>query len=61
MYITGFGKEYFYGSNDVWNYVMDNASSRSYIAHHDQSGLSCPNHKEKMRENDNIHNIIFTT
>ena len=59
--ITGFKIKDFRGSNALWNYVMDNASLRSYIAHHDQSGLSHPNHKEKMGENDNIHNIIFTT
>jgi hypothetical protein len=35
---------------------MVNASLRSYIVHHDQSGLSRPNHKEKRGENDNIHN-----
>jgi hypothetical protein len=28
----------------LWNYVVDNASLRSYIVHHDQSGLSRPNH-----------------
>jgi hypothetical protein len=50
----------FHGSNALWNYVMANASLRSYINHHDQSGLSRPNLKGKW-ENDNIHNIIFTT
>jgi hypothetical protein len=35
----------FHGSNTLWNYVMANASLRSYINHHDQSGLSRPNHK----------------
>ena len=39
----------------LWDYAMVNASLRSYIAHHDQSGLSRPNHKEKRGENDNIH------
>jgi hypothetical protein len=38
---------------------MVNASLRSHIIHHDQSGLSRPNHKGKRGENDNIHNIIF--
>ena len=38
---------------------MVNASLRSYIIHHDQSGLSCPNHKEKGRENDNIHKYVI--
>jgi hypothetical protein len=37
---------------------MVNASLRSYIIHHDQSGLSRPNHKEKGRENDNIHKCV---
>jgi hypothetical protein len=32
----------FYGSNTLWNYVMVNASLRSYIIHRDQSGLSRP-------------------
>jgi hypothetical protein len=31
----------------LWNYVVVKASSRSYIVHHDQSGLSRPNHKGK--------------
>jgi predicted GIY-YIG superfamily endonuclease len=30
----------FHGSNALWNYVMANASLRSYINHRDQSGLS---------------------
>ena len=34
----------FYGSNALWNYVVVNASLRSYIIHQDQSGLSRPNH-----------------
>ena len=42
----------------LWDYVMVNASLRSYIAHHDQSGLSRPNLKEKRGENDNIHNVV---
>jgi hypothetical protein len=37
----------FHGSNALWNYVMAKASLRSYINHHDQSGLSRPNHKGK--------------
>jgi hypothetical protein len=37
---------------------MVNASLRSYIIHHDQSGLSRPNHKEKGGENDNIHKYV---
>jgi hypothetical protein len=50
----------FHGSNALWNYVMVKASLRSYIVHHDQSGLSRPNHKGK-EENDNIHNMIRAT
>jgi hypothetical protein len=37
----------FYGSNALWNYMLVKASLRSYIVHHDQSGLSRPNHKGK--------------
>jgi hypothetical protein len=41
----------FHGSNALWNYVVVKASLRSYIVHHDQSGLSRPNHKrEKGRK-----------
>ena len=29
----------------LWNYMVVKASLRSYIVHHDQSGLSRPNHK----------------
>jgi hypothetical protein len=36
-------------SNALWNYVVVNASLRSYIIHHDQSGLSRPNHKGEKR------------
>ena len=35
------------GSNALWNYVVVNASLRSYIIRHYQSGLSCPNTREK--------------
>jgi hypothetical protein len=45
----------------LWDYVVVNASLRSYIIHHDQSGLSRTNHKGKRGENDNIHNIIRAT
>jgi hypothetical protein len=48
----------FHGSNTLWNYVMINASLRSHIVHHDQSGSSRPYHKENGEEN---NNIIFTT
>ena len=37
----------FYGSNALWNYVVVNASLRSYIIHHDQLGLSRAFHKGK--------------
>jgi hypothetical protein len=37
----------FCGSNALWNYVVVNASLRSHIIHHNQSGLSRPNHKGK--------------
>ena len=57
MKITEFKSKDFRGSNVLWNYVVVNASLRSYIIHHDQSGLSCPNHKG-IRD---IHNVIFTT
>ena len=49
----------FYGSNALWNYVMDNASLRSHIIHHDQSGLSRPFYKKgKMGEKINNHNVV---
>ena len=60
MKITGFEIKGFRGSNALWNYVMDNASLRSYIAHHDQSGLSRPNHKEQMGENNKVRNNGFS-
>ena len=47
----------FRGSNALWNYVVINVSLRSYIIHHDQSGLSRPNHKGKKGEI-NIHNVV---
>jgi hypothetical protein len=41
---------------------MVSASLRSYIVHHDQSGLSRPNHKEKMGKRQysqyNIYNVV---
>ena len=59
MKMTGFNKKCFCGFNVLWNYVMVNASLRSHIIHHDQSGLSRPNHKEKRGENDNIHKYVI--
>ena len=41
----------------LWNYMVVKASLRSHIIHHDQSGLSRPNHKEEGRNN-NIHNVV---
>ena len=35
------------GSNALGNYVVVNASLRSYIIHHDQSEFSHPNQKGK--------------
>ena len=32
----------FRGSNALWDYVVVNASWRSYIIHHDQSGFFTP-------------------
>ena len=58
MKMTGFKIKDFCGSNASWIYLVVNASLRSYIIHHDQSGLSRPNHKEKGRENDNIHKYV---
>ena len=40
----------FYGSNALWNYVMVNASLRSHIIYHDQSGLSRPFYKGENGE-----------
>jgi hypothetical protein len=47
----------FRGFNALWNYVVVNASLRSYIIHHDQSRLSHPNHKGERGEI-NIHNVV---
>jgi hypothetical protein len=51
----------FYGSNTLWNYVIANASLRSYINHRDQSGLSRPFYKEKKNggySEYNMHNVV---
>jgi hypothetical protein len=51
----------FCGSNALWDYVVVNASLRSYIIRHDQSGFSRPNHKGKRGgggEINNIHNVV---
>jgi hypothetical protein len=46
-------------SNALWNYVVVNASLRSHIIHHDQSGFSRPSHKGKKWEKiNNIHNVV---
>jgi hypothetical protein len=39
--------------------MVDKASLRSHIIHHDQSGLSRPNHKEKGGEDGNIHKYVI--
>ena len=48
----------FCGSNALCNYVVVNASLRSYIIYHDQSGLSRPNHKGEKGEKINILNVV---
>ena len=58
MKITGFKRKDFRGSNASWIYVVVNASLRSHIIHHDQSGLSRPNHKGKGGGNNNTHNVV---
>ena len=45
--INEFKARDFCGSNALWNYVVVNASLRSHIIHHDQSGFSHPNHKRE--------------
>ena len=47
MKITEFKSKDFRASNVLWNYVVVNASLRSYIIHHDQSGFSRPKYKGK--------------
>jgi hypothetical protein len=44
----------------LWDYMVVKASLRSYIVHHDQSGLSCPNHKGKNGgySQYNMHNVV---
>jgi hypothetical protein len=41
----------------LWDYMVVKASLRSYIVHHDQSGLSRPNHKGKNGEKMTIFTI----
>ena len=49
----------FHGSNALWNYVVVNASLRSYIIHHDQSGLSRPFLQGKKGEKImSIYNVV---
>ena len=48
----------FHGSNALWNYVVVNTLLRSHIIHHNQSGYSRPNHKEKGGEMNNIYNVV---
>ena len=43
----------------LWDYMVDKALLRSPMIHHDQSGLSRPNHKRgKMGDIHNIHNVV---
>ena len=58
MKITEFNQGGVHGSNVLWDYVVVNASWRSYIIRHDQSGFSRPNHKGKRGKINNIHNIV---
>ena len=47
------------GSNALWNYVVVNVSLRSYIIHHDQSGLSRPFLQGKKGEKImSIYNVV---
>ena len=46
-------------SNALLNYVVVNASLRSYIIHHDQSVLSRPFYKGKKGKKINIHNVAI--
>ena len=48
----------FRGSNALWNYMVVNASLRSHIIHHDQSGLSRPNHKGEKEGKINTCNVV---
>jgi hypothetical protein len=57
--MTEFRARDFCGSNALWDYGVVNASLRSHIIHHDQSGFSRPNHKGGKGEKiNNTHNII---
>ena len=56
--MTEFNQGDFYGSNALRNYVVVNASLRSYIIHHDQSGISRLRYKGKWREINDIHNVV---
>ena len=56
--INEFKPRDFCGSNDLWDYVVVNASLRSYIIRHDQLGFARPNHKGKRGKINNIHNVV---
>jgi hypothetical protein len=56
--MTEFNQGDFYGSNALWDYVVVNASLRSYIIRHDQSGFSRPRYKGKLGEINDIHNVV---
>ena len=56
--MTEFKVRDFRGSNASWNYVVVNASLRSYIIHHNQSGLSRPFYKGEKYSQYNIYNVV---
>ena len=58
MKMTGFKIKDFCGSNASWIDVVVNASLRPYMIHHDQSGLSRPNHKREEYSQYNIYNVV---
>ena len=57
MKITEFKSKDFRGSNALWDYMVVNASFKSYIIRHDQLGFSRLNYKKK-KGGENIHNVI---
>ena len=56
--MTEFKARDFRGSNVLWNYVVVNASLRSYIIRHNQSGLLCPFYKGEKYSQYNIYNVV---
>ena len=55
--MTLFNNGGFYLVQCLWNYMVDKASLRSHIIHHDQSELSRPSHKENGGKGIIITNI----